>query len=130
IGHCVEYRPPPVVVHRGIFHSTLLNSTIQTHGLASHPQPRLALIESQSLANPAMSLDGILYGFVAPTGLPSTGITVRNPGRAPSAIASSSEISCTRSTRTLTISSVIRDAQRGMWMDGRNLYPTLMTSLL
>jgi hypothetical protein len=42
-------------------------------------------------------------------------------GVTPSALASSSLISFTRSTRTLVTSSVMRDAFRGMKMDGRQI---------
>jgi serine/threonine protein kinase len=42
------------------------------------------------------------------------------PSTIPSARASSSVISCNRSTRTSVISRVIRLAHRGMWMDGQN----------
>jgi hypothetical protein len=40
----------------------------------------------------------------------------------PSAFASSSLMSCNRSTRTAVISSVMREAHRGMWMEGRQRF--------
>jgi hypothetical protein len=48
----------------------------------------------------------------------------------PSAIASDSLMSFSRSTRTLTISSVIRLAHLGMWIDGRQRRSLARLSML
>src|SRR5690606_27805462 len=91
-GHAIRRRP---VRAGGRGSQIRLNSTTHTHGFDSHGWPRLALIASQRSPNRrtrvlAHSLR-VQYGFAISDGIST-----------PSAIASASVISCTRSTRTET----------------------------
>ena len=122
--------PPPARSAALVGHDCFLsNSITHTHGLASHePGP---LMDCQSPRNDSFAvtagnpswLSSPSYGFhpcsFASHAMPPGGF--RSPiqfGSTPSAIASASLMSYNRSTRTALTVSVIREAQRGIWIDG------------
>src|SRR5574343_19415 len=89
-----------------IGHGSLRNSTTQTHGLAS--QESVPLMDSHRRSNASVASQSIS---------PVKG-SVGFPKSTPSAAASASLMSHSRSTRTPVTSSVMRLAQRGMWIAG------------